>query len=213
MKSVIISLGFVCGLIAYFSYHANNTLNDCSSYISTQEIQHIALPDISSEFENTRKAYPVFQENTYNNPFVAAYDGYILFSNGSSMKPVIFFESEDERVCYEDMHSLDEYAEIELDPQDGQRILESCLSDVMDNEAPIIEIYNRSLSMLATYSVARNNDSPPADKQAIISFGAGSIIVSGACTTQNQRIAIAGRLVAQVIIEEKVAQANIAFAP
>ncbi len=213
MKSLLISLGLVCALIVCLSYDANNILNDCSSRISTQEIQHISLPDISSDFENSRRAYPVFQEDTYHNPFVSAYDGYVLFSNGSSMQPVIFLDSEDERVCYEGTHSLDEFSQIELDHQDAQRILESCMGDARGNEAPEIRVCNRNSSVLATDGIARNNNSPPAGKQAIIAFGAGSIIVSGACTAQNQRIAYAGRLVAQNIIEEKVVQANTVFAP
>ena len=213
MKSLFISLGMVCGLIACFSYYSYDALNVCSSRISIQEIQHITLPDISSELENSRRTYPVFQEDAYHNPFVSAYDGYIIFSNGSAMQPVIFLDSEDERACYEGTHFLDEFSQIEFDHQDVQRILESCLGDARGNEAPEIRVYNRNSSVLATYSIARDNNSPPAGKEAIIAFGAGSIIVSGACTAQNKRIAFAGRLVAQGIIEERIAQANIAFAP
>src|SRR3989344_1680961 len=214
MKSILISFGLVFASITCFSFHSYDTLNICSSRISTQEIQHITFPDISSDMEIIRRAYPIFHDNAYPDPFMSAYNNYALSMNGSSMDPVIFAESEDDMMaCLEDAYSYDELSKLELEPQDAQRILESCLSDVGGNEAPTIGVYDRNANMLATFSVQGNNHSPSAGKQVIIALGAGSIIVNGACTSQNQRIANAGRLIAQDIIKEKIALANAVFAP
>ncbi len=214
MKSVIIFFGLVFVLIACFSFHSYDTLNVCSSRISTQEIEHMALPDISSDMEIVLCAHPIFHGNAHTSPFMRAYDSYALSMNGFSMNPVIFAESEDDMMaCLEDEYSYDELSKLELEPQDAQRILESCLGDVRNNEAPVIGVYDRNSNMLATCGLERNNHSPSAGSQAIIAFSAGSIIVNGACTAQNKRIAYAGRLVAQVIIKEKIAQANVVFAP